>query len=331
MSGQAPASAVLVRPHRFRPNPQTAVDNAFQHRLAASPPQIAARARDEVDGLARVLGAAGVEVRVFDDRSGATPDSVFPNNWLSTHADGTVVLYPMCAANRRAERREDVIAHLRESFVVDRVLDLSGYEREGRFLEGTGAMVLDHVGRRAYACRSARLDPDLFARTCAELGLEPLLFEALDCRGVPVYHTNVLMSVGAEVAVVGSGMIRDLAQRGAVLGALRDSGREVVEIAEEQVAGFLGNCLELSGSEGPVLAMSERASAQLTPAQRRRIERRCRILTAAVPTIEAAGGSVRCMIAGIHLPPRAPATQPGRERSTGRCLPLPLGVPSAQV
>ncbi|APX34153.1 amidinotransferase [Brachybacterium sp. P6-10-X1] len=317
MTGQAPAHVVLVRPHRFHPNPLTAADNAFQHDVTAPSDEIARRARREVGGLAEVLTAAGVEVHIFEDEGAATPDSVFPNNWLSTHEDGTVVLYPMCAPNRRAERRADVVTHLRERFAVRRVLDLSGYEDRSRFLEGTGAMVLDHVGRIAYACRSRRLDPELFALTCTELGYAPLLMDAADRDGTPVYHTNVLMSVGSEVAVVGSEMIRDPGQRERVLGSLRGSGRDVVEISEDQVQGFLGNCLEVSGRDGPALVMSARAAGKLSTAQRRRIERSCRILTAEVPTIEAAGGSVRCMIAGIHLP---------REQA-----PSSTGMPSARI
>ena len=301
MTGQAPSHVVLVRSHHFRPNPQTAADNTFQHALDAPAEQSARRATAEVDGLAEVLAAAGVGVTVVDDEGIATPDSVFPNNWLSTHADGTLALYPMYAPNRRAERRDDVIERLRERFVVRRVADFSGEERRGRFLEGTGAMVLDHVMGVAYACRSRRLDPGLFERVCAELGYVPVLFEASDADGVPVYHTNVLMSVGTEIALVGSGMIRDAQQRARVLGSLRASGRDVVELSETQVHGFLGNCLELLGTER-LLVMSAQAAAQLTAAQRHRIERSCRILAAPVPTIEAAGGSVRCMLAGIHLP-----------------------------
>lgn len=305
MSGQAPAHVLLVRPHHFRPNPQTAVDNAFQRPPAAGPGLVAALARAEVDALAETLAGAGVGVRVVEDEGTATPDSVFPNNWFSTHADGTVVLYPMCAPNRRAERRADVLEDLRDRFLVSRLLDLSAHEREGRFLEGTGAMVIDHLGGIAYACRSRRLDPGLFSLVCRELGLRPLLVDASDAHGVPVYHTNVLMSVGTEVALVGSGMIREPADRARVLGALRASGRDVVELTEKQVRGFAGNCLEVAGREGRALVMSRRAERLLTPAQRRRIEAACPLLPVAVPTIEAAGGSVRCMIAGIHLPLRA--------------------------
>ena len=315
MSGQAPAHVVLVRPHHFRPNPQTAADNAFQHLVDAPAAQIARRAAAEVDGLAEVLAAAGVGVTVVDDEGTATPDSVFPNNWLSTHADGTLALYPMYAPNRRAERREDVLDLLREHFTVRRVADWSAHELAGRFLEGTGAMVLDHVMGIAYACRSRRLDPELFEQVCADLGYAPVLFEASDAAGVPVYHTNVLMSVGTEIALVGAEMIRDPAQRTRVLTSLRGSGREVLELSEAQVHGFLGNCLELLG-EDRLLVMSERAAAQLTPVQRRRIERSCRLLTAPVPTIEAAGGSVRCMLAGIHLEARPAGAPPAHPRTT---------------
>jgi len=305
MFGQAPVHVLLVRPHHFRPNPLTAVDNAFQHPPVGGPGLVAALARAEVDALAETLAGAGVGVRVVEDEGTATPDSIFPNNWFSTHADGTVVLYPMCAPNRRAERRADVIEDLRERFTVRRLLDLSAHEREGRFLEGTGAMVIDHLGGVAYACRSRRLDSGLFALACQELGLRPLLVEASDAQGMPVYHTNVLMSVGTEVALVGSSMIRDPVDRARLLSALSESGRDVVELTEEQVRGFAGNSLEVAGRSGRVLVMSRRAERLLTPAQRRRIEASCPILSVPAPTIEAAGGSVRCMIAGIHLPLRA--------------------------
>ncbi|MGP9843078.1 citrulline utilization hydrolase CtlX [Brachybacterium sp. 107] len=318
MSGQGPSHVVLVRPHHFHPNAQTAADNAFQRRLVAPDADTARPAREEVEGLATALEQAGVQVSVFDDEGTSTPDSVFPNNWLSTHADGTLALYPMYAPNRRTERREDIVQHLRTHFTVRRVADWSAAERENRFLEGTGAMVLDHLARVAYACRSRRLDGGLFAEVCGDLGYDAVLFDATDSRGVPVYHTNVLMSVGTEVALVGTGMIRDRSQRSQVRDRLRASGREVVELSESQVQGFLGNCLEVTGYAGTadeerLLVLSTRAAGHLSPAQRSRIELSCRILAVPVPTIEAAGGSVRCMIAGIHLPPRqavAPMRKP---------------------
>jgi hypothetical protein len=336
---QSPSRALLVRPHHFTANPETALDNAFQSLAAAravDPAVLARRAYDEVGRLADALAEAGVAVTMFEDPGTATPDSVFPNNWLSTHADGTLALFPMYAPSRRAERRADIVASLREHFHVRRVVDYSDGEADARFLEGTGAMVLDHLTRTAFACRSRRLDETLLAEVCADLGFEPLVFDAADAAGVPVYHTNVLMSVGTGVALLGASMIRDPARREVVRERLRASGREVVEIDEDQVRAFAGNCLEVradggraagaaqglavepeghaagGGAAPPVddasgersLMMSATAAAALTPGQRRRIERSCRIRAVGVPTIETAGGSVRCMIAGIHLTPR---------------------------
>lgn len=310
-SVQAPARVVLVRPHHFTPNPMTAVDNVFQSVPGEDSRVLAAWAHDEVTGLARALTGAGVGVSVFDDRTTHTPDSVFPNNWFSTHPDGSVALYPMYATNRRTERRADIIEDLKRGFVVRRVIDYSAAEYDEQFLEGTGAMVLDHDARLAYACRSNRLSPELLADFCADHGYEPVLFDAVDERGVPVYHTNVLMSVGTRVALIGSGMIPDPEQRELVLGRLRESGKTVVELTEEQVHRFAGNCIELTGRRrhladpDRVLAMSTTAADSLRPDQLTAIRRSCRVLTAGIPTIEAAGGSVRCMIAGNHLRPRS--------------------------
>ncbi|WP_152351465.1 arginine deiminase-related protein [Brachybacterium subflavum] len=324
---QSPSRALLVRPHHFTANPETALDNAFQSLDAAravDPAVLARRAYDEVVRLADALDAAGVAVTMFDDPGTATPDSVFPNNWLSTHADGTLALFPMYAPSRRAERRADIVAALRTRFHVRRVVDYSDGEADARYLEGTGAMVLDDVTRTAFACRSRRLDETLLADVCADLGLEPLVVDAADAAGVPVYHTNVLMSVGTEVAVLGASMIRDPARREAVRERLCAGGREVVELDEGQVRAFAGNCLEVAADAGPAggaggdatddatgdaagersLMMSATAAAALAPDQLRRIERSCRVRAVEVPTIETAGGSVRCMIAGIHLAPR---------------------------
>ncbi|WP_249523055.1 citrulline utilization hydrolase CtlX [Modestobacter marinus] len=302
---QAPGARGRIRPHRFRPNELTRVDNAFQS-LPAAPDAagVAARARDEVTRLAEALDAAGVVVHLFDDHAHDRPDSVFPNNWLSTHPDGRVALYPMFAVNRRSERRADVVRLLQERYRVDQVVDFSGSERDGQFLESTGAMVLDHRERVAYVSRSHRAHPEALARFCATFGYEALLFDTADAEGRAVYHTNVLMSVGSAVALVGLGMIRTAADRARVTDRLTASGREVIELAEEQVREFAGNALELTGRDGPLLALSTRAAASLTPAQRRRIEATTQLLPVAVPTVELAGGSVRCMIAGVHLPPR---------------------------
>ncbi|MGY1839577.1 MULTISPECIES: citrulline utilization hydrolase CtlX [unclassified Modestobacter] len=305
MSEHAPHAVVLVRPHRFRPNELTRVDNAFQALPASGPEAVAARARDEVTALADTLAAAGVVVHLFDDHEHERPDSVFPNNWLTTHADGRVALYPMFAVNRRGERRADVVELLREQYHVDQVVDLSGLERDGMFLEGTGAMVLDHRERVAYVARSRRAHPRALERFCASFGYEPLLFDAADAAGRAVYHTNVMMAVGTAVALVGLDMITTPTDRARVADRLRATGREVFALSEHQVHEFAGNAIELSGRDGPVLALSARAAASLTPAQRRRIEATTQLLPTAVPTIELAGGSVRCMIAGVHLRSRA--------------------------
>lgn len=313
LTEQAPTRVVLVRPHQFTPNPQTAADNSFQQRILEallpsaareSARQVAAAAYAEVTELGRTLERLGVGVDIFDDPSTETPDSVFPNNWFSTHPDGTVTLYPMYAENRRAERRGDILAHLQETCRVRRVVDYSSAERFGEYLEGTGSMVLDHRARLAYACRSRRLSAGLFTEFCRDFGYAPVLFDATDGEGVPVYHTNVMMSVGTDLALISSEMIRDQAQREHVLGVLRDSGRTVVELSESQVGSFAGNCLELAGTQGRHLVLSTTAAASLTAQQRETIAAHCTLVPVDVSTLEAAGGSVRCMIAGNHLPLR---------------------------
>jgi hypothetical protein len=303
---QAPGAVVLIRPHRFRPNELTLVDNAFQSLPAGlDPAGVAARARDEVTRLAEALESAGVVVHLFEDHAHDRPDSVFPNNWLSTHPDGRVALYPMFAVNRRSERRADVVQLLQERYRVEQVVDFSGMEQDGLFLESTGAMVLDHQGRVAYVSRSHRAHPRALERFCATFDYEAVLFDTADAEGRAVYHTNVLMSVGSAVALVGLGLIRTPAERALVTDRLAATGRDVIELSEDQIREFAGNAIELTGRDGPVLALSARAAASLTPDQRRRIEATTRLLPVAVPTVELAGGSVRCMIAGVHLTPRA--------------------------
>ncbi|SLN17860.1 hypothetical protein PSA7680_00574 [Pseudoruegeria aquimaris] len=304
MSVQAPRAVVMIRPGRFRSNPETAGDNAFQTFASAPPQDVAARAAREFDDAVARLRAEGITVHVFRDDTDQTPDSVFPNNWFSTHAGGHVAIYPMFAPNRRRERRWDVIEMLKARYRVQDVIDFSGLEQDGLALEGTGAMVLDHVGRVAYAARSNRADPVILERFCTQFNYEPMAFHAADSRGCAVYHTNVMMAVGSRVALVGLELITDPARREDVRARLQETGREVIALSEAQVRAFAGNAIELEGAAGPVLAMSARAVASLTPAQTARIEAHARILPLDIPTIETAGGSVRCMIAGIHLSPR---------------------------
>lgn len=307
MSSQAPHAVVMVRPHRFSPNPATAADNVFQTVADVDDDRctIARRAHAEVTAVAERLRAAGVRVHLFEDEGTATPDSVFPNNWFSTHAGGHVAVYPMCTPNRRGERRSDVIELLKQEYRVQDVIDYSGMEHDGLFLEGTGAMVLDHRDRVAYVARSGRADPILLERFCTNFGFEPMAFDAVDPDGVAIYHTNVLMTVATEFALVGLDAIVDAARRAEVVERLSDAGRDVIALDHAQIVDFAGNAFELEGDGGRrILAMSARAHASLRPEQVARIEQSVEIVSVPLPTIELAGGSMRCMLAGIHLAPR---------------------------
>jgi len=309
---QAPAAVVMVRPHCFTPNPETAADNAFQSEAVHGQARaIAEAAHREVTHAAELLQAAGVRVHLFEDRGERdTPDSVFPNNWFSTHAGGHVALHAMHSPNRRRERRVDVIEMLKAEYRVQDVIDYSGLEHDGLFLEGTGAMVLDHIGRVAYVARSNRADPVLLERFCTHFGFEPMVFDTADAEGRPIYHTNVLMCVATEFALLGTRCLTDARRARDVKARLRETGRELIELSPEQIGEFAGNAIELSGRDGLVLALSQRAFDSLDVAQKARIERTARLLPIPVPTVEMAGGSVRCMIAGIHLSPRQASMTP---------------------
>ncbi len=313
MSAQAPASVVLIRPHHFSPNAQTNGDNAYQswHRFPGSAKDIADGAYHATTQVARELERAGIRVHLFDDDVTGRPDSVFPNNWFSTHSGGRVALYPMYAQNRRTERRGDVIDFLKEQYRVREVIDYSGLEHDGVYLEGTGTMVLDHVNRVAYTARSLRANPVALERFCTHFGYEPMVFDAVDPYGVPIYHTNILMSIGTRVALVGLDAIVDADQRRAVQQRLVDSGRQVIALSHKQLMEFAGNAIELRGPNGRgVLAMSARAAGSLTIKQVKAINESCDLLPLEVGPIELAGGSVRCMIAGIHLESRPSAVMP---------------------
>ena len=303
---QAPRAVVMVRPHHFTPNPQTAADNAFQRSDSQHQAhEVAQQAYTEVSEAARTLQQHGVQVHLFEDAMpGRTPDAVFPNNWFSTHAGGHVALYPMYSPNRRLERRMDVIEMLKAQYRVQDVIDYSGLEPDGLFLEGTGAMVLDHVARVAYTARSNRANAITLERFATHFNYEPMAFDAVDGQGRAVYHTNVLMCVATDFALVGLDLIPDTARRAEVQQRLEDTGREVVALSAAQIGEFAGNALELSNGQERLLALSSRALQSLQPAQIKVLERSVRLVPLNVPTIELAGGSVRCMLAGIHLAPR---------------------------
>ena len=309
---QSTHRVLMIRPVGFVGNLQTQASNRFQsqsgsHEVAGVQDQ----ALLEFDGLVESLRAAAVQVQVINDTPEPhTPDSIFPNNWVSFHADGSVVLYPMMALNRRDERRMDVLEQLSaQGLKISQVIDLTHHEQSGKFLEGTGSMVLDRVNHIAYACVSPRTDLDVLGEFAQRLDYELVSFNAADASGVPVYHTNVLMCVGSRFAVVCAEVIAEQ-ERAAVLHALRQSGHEVIELTAAQMHAFAGNMLELKTAGGELcVAMSQSAYDALTNDQRARLKYLAgSLIVAPIPTIEKeGGGSVRCMLAEIFLPPRSVA------------------------
>jgi hypothetical protein len=307
---QAARSVLMVRPSRFGANPATADSNAFQARTTEEPiAPIRTRVAQEFDALATALSAAGVHVCIASDTPDPEkPDAIFPNNWVSFHGDGTVVLYPMLAANRRSERRVDVLQELasRHQFRIARTVDLSDHEMLDQYLEGTGSLVLDRVNRLAYASLSPRTHLDALGDFAQQLDYEVVSFEAFDRQGVALYHTNVLMCVGEHFAVLCPEAIVDATRRRAVLHIIENSGHEIIAISEAQMVRFAGNMLELqTQSGGKLVVMSAAAANSLDDVQRQRLERHAATLAVPIPTIETyGGGSVRCMLAEVHLPRR---------------------------
>lgn len=302
-SPQAPAALVMVRPHHFTVNTQTAADNAFQCDVIESTGH-AAGAYNEITRAVDVLRGLGVGVHLFEDEGTETPDAVFPNNWFSTHAGGHIAIYPMKAPNRRKERRADVIEFLKREYRVQDVIDYSGLEPDGLFLEGTGSMVLDHIDRVAYAVKSDRTNPVALERFCTHFNFEPIVFPAEDGKGVPIYHTNVLMCVATDFALIGAELMVGPEGWQKVVRRLDQSGRDIIALDRDQIACFAGNAIELQGKERRILALSRTAYDALKPDQLARIAAHAHIAALDIPTIELAGGSVRCTMAGIHLAPR---------------------------
>lgn len=305
---QTARAVLMVRPAQFGSNAETAGSNFFQ-RSAADSGDAALRAQHEFDALALGLANAGVRVHQFaGQRGAAAPDEVFPNNWLSTHADGTAVLYPMLAPSRRRERRRDILEALVDScgYRIERVVDLTGLEARGEYLEGTGSLVLDRARRVAYACLSPRTTGAALEAFARELHYEIVPFAAVDAAGRAIYHTNVVLSLGARFAALCTAAIADTQQRRSVVARLEASGREIVDLSGAELESFAGNVLELAGASGPVIALSAAALESLTPSTRRAFERHGRLVPADVGTIERlGGGSVRCMLAEVVLPSKS--------------------------
>jgi hypothetical protein len=306
---QAPNAVVMVRPASFGFNPETAPTILFQREITdTNRKEIERRARIEFDILAGRLKEAGVEVIIAEDKEELhTPDAVFPNNWVSFHHDATVVLYPMFAPSRRPERRRDIIDKLQGSgFRVSRVVDLTHYEKQGQFLEGTGSVVFDHIDHCAYANLSPRTSPDVLNDLCGTLGYKPITFHAVHENGDAVYHTDVTMSIGDRFAIFCPDSVPDPADRKRVMDSLKSTGREIITIDLSQLKHFAGNVLQLQTKHGTsVLAISTAACLALRSEQRDSIQKYAQLVESPLPIFEGiGGGSARCMMADVHLPKR---------------------------
>ncbi|HSK14508.1 MAG TPA: arginine deiminase-related protein [Phnomibacter sp.] len=296
----------MIRPVRFGYNAQTAVNNAFQV-PGADPEQVQGKALEEFNDFVEKLRYAGVDVTVVDDEPEPhTPDSIFPNNWISFHEDGTIVLYPMYAENRRLERRDTILEVIEKKFELRRKVDYTAAEADGVYLEGTGSMVLDRENKIAYACLSPRTDLDLFKKWCNEFGFKPIVFAAADQNGTPVYHTNVLMAVADRYVVLCAEAITDADERRMVINTIKESGKDIVEIGFDQMGHFAGNMLQVHNFRGEkILVMSTQAWNSLGQTLQNKLLTFNKILHSQLDTIERnGGGSARCMMAEVHLPLR---------------------------
>ena len=293
---------LMVRPYQFYFNQQTAANNFFQSNINIENANELAIA--EFDVMVAQLRAHQIKVNVVQDtKDPSTPDAIFPNNWISTHAGGTLCLYPMYAENRRAERKSKVLDFLYSNYKIQNVLDLTDLEKEGKFLEGTGSMVLDHQNKIAYGCLSERLDKEAFTNWCDKMQFNPITFKAVDDKAQPIYHTNVLMCMGNQFVVICLESIPNELEKQMLLESFLQTNKEVIKISQDQLNHFAGNMLQVFDMhEKPHLIMSEQAHASLHPAQIKSLEKYNPILPISIPTIEAlGGGSTRCMMAEIHL------------------------------
>ena len=299
---------LMIRPVAFRMNEETAVNNYFQEEVKLTDAEVNARAQAEFDAFVVKLRAVGVNVIVEDDvLEMDTPDSIFPNNWVSFHSNGIVGLYPMFAENRRRERREEIIDRLEaEGFLVEGFMDYTSAEDEGIFLEGTGSILMDRVNDKAYCALSPRADELLFIEFCEYFECDPIIFTAyqtVDGERLPIYHTNVMMALGENLAIICADSIDDKAEKKNVLKQLKFSGKEILTITEAQMHQFAGNMLQVKGADDKYMVMSSAAHKSLTPQQIATIEKHCKILSSDLSVIETCGGgSARCMMAEVFLP-----------------------------
>ncbi|MFT3844044.1 MAG: arginine deiminase-related protein [Lacibacter sp.] len=302
---QTTSHILMIRPVAFGFNAETAVNNTFQQQ--GNNADIQQKAAAEFDALVQQLTDAGVDVTVVQDTPVPhTPDSIFPNNWISFHSDGSIVLYPMFALNRRAERKLHVMDAISNKFSISNKIDLSFHEHENRFLEGTGSMVLDRENRIAYACLSPRTDPDVFETWCREMNYQSCEFLSTDESGTEIYHTNVMMCIAEQYAVICLSCIRNEKERKHVADTIEKSGKKITDISYEQMNHFAGNMLQVQNKSGKkFLVMSSQAYSSLTAEQVKELESFNPIIHADLSTIETSGGgSARCMMAEVFLPMR---------------------------
>ena len=312
MIHQITNTILMIRPVSFRMNEQTAVNNYYQKEIESiSQETIQFKALQEFDTFVEKLRSFGVDVIVVDDiKKTNTPDSIFPNNWISFHQEGTIGVYPMFAENRRLERREDIFDILEEKgFVINDIVDYTSAEEEGLFLEGTGSVLLDRVNQKAYCALSPRADEDLFIEFCEDFEYTPVAFvanQSVDGERLPIYHTNVMMCLAETFAVICMDSIDDKDDRKNVLKHLKEDRKEIITITEEQVGHFAGNMLQVLGKNNErFLVMSQSAKDCLTKQQVNSIEKHCKIISSSLSTIETCGGgSARCMMAEVFLPKR---------------------------
>jgi hypothetical protein len=305
---QSTNTILMIRPVAFRKNEQTVINNHFQKDNEVKVIDLNTKAQKEFDNLVQKLKEVGVTVIVVNDTSDAdTPDAVFPNNWISFHENGDVVMYPMFAENRRLERREDLIDIVEEfGFEVQEIMDYTEAEEDGFYLEGTGSMVLDRENGKAYAALSERTDEELFIEFCEDFEYTPVIFEAnhtVNKNRYPIYHTNVMMSIASEFAIICAEAIDDKKERKSVLESLKEDGKEIITITEKQMNAFAGNMLEVQGADKKYMVMSTSAYESLTEKQISQIQQYVGIIHSDIQTIENhGGGSARCMMAEVFLP-----------------------------
>lgn len=299
---------VMIRPVNFRMNEETAVNNYFQKTTEDLQETVNKKAQAEFDAFADKLKSVGVHVIVIDDiASQDSPDSIFPNNWVSFHENGDVALYPMFAQNRRVERREDIFEKIEaEGRFIRNFVDYTSAELENVFLEGTGSLILDRQNRKAYCALSPRADEDLIIEFCEDFEYTPIIFNAYQSHEgerLPIYHTNVMMCVAEEFAVICLDTIDDKKELKLVADSLAQDGKEIITISEEQMNNFAGNMLQVQGETEKFLVMSKAAHDSLTEKQIQSIEKHCKILSSDLTTIEThGGGSARCMLAEVFIP-----------------------------